>query len=120
MQKKNSLLLFVAAVVHVIAIVTSSVTSSPLPQAPLVQQPQPQSPITSTATAEVVPPNDYTYCFPPTAMDTFLASIRPRLDSEKDSHVIIVTGNESAGTFIPNTLFYLIHSFILCNLCSIY
>lgn len=100
MQKKNSLFLFVAAVVLVIDIVTSSVSFSPLPQAPLLQQPQPQPSITSTATAAVVPPNDYTYRFPPTAMDTFLASIRPRLDSEEHSHVIIVTGNESAGTFM--------------------
>lgn len=34
-----------------------------------------------------------------TALDKFLESIRPRLEAEPQSQVILVTGNESAGEF---------------------
>ncbi|KAF9295873.1 Exopolyphosphatase [Linnemannia elongata] len=46
-------------------------------------------------------------------MDTFLASIRPRLDSEEDSQVIIVTGNESAD--LDSIVSALTTSFFLTN-----
>ncbi|KAG0263279.1 Exopolyphosphatase [Linnemannia exigua] len=47
-------------------------------------------------------------------MDTFLATIRPRLESEPDTQVIIVTGNESADldsvVSALTTSFFLSHS----------
>ncbi|KAF9909716.1 Exopolyphosphatase [Linnemannia zychae] len=47
-------------------------------------------------------------------MDTFLAAIRPRLESEPDTQVIIVTGNESADldsiVSALTTSFFLSHS----------
>ncbi|KAF8944005.1 Exopolyphosphatase [Haplosporangium gracile] len=68
---------------------------------------------TLTATPEAVSSNDYTYRFSPVVMDTFLASIRPRLDSEEHSHVIIVTGNESAD--MDSIVSALTTSFFLTN-----
>ncbi|KAG0281018.1 Exopolyphosphatase [Linnemannia gamsii] len=92
--QKNSLKLrlLVAALVLLLAVVTSSVSSFPLPQENLFQ---PQPSITSTE-PQLPPPNDYSYTITPTAMNSFLETLRPRLKSEPNSHVIIVTGNESA------------------------
>ncbi|KAF9369334.1 hypothetical protein CPB97_003673, partial [Podila verticillata] len=51
-----------------------------------------------------------------TAFDKFLESLRPRLDAEPQSQVILVTGNESADldSFISalTTAFFLAHHFI--------
>ncbi|KAF9149246.1 Exopolyphosphatase [Linnemannia schmuckeri] len=111
-MQKNSLPLFLATVVLVVALVTSSVSSSSLPQAPFIRQPL-STIDTSTAVSEAVSSNDYIYHFSPTIMDTFLASIRPRLDSEEHSHVIVVTGNESAD--MDSIVSALTTSFFLTN-----
>ncbi|ORZ28285.1 hypothetical protein BCR41DRAFT_316862, partial [Lobosporangium transversale] len=50
------------------------------------------------------------------AMDTFLTSVRPRLETEPETHVILVTGNESAD--LDSIISALTTSFFLSHLSN--